>query len=428
MSTLLNEGKLITYAIDEMVEVFDQMTPLASKTQAYDPGETMQRSNNAYWKPLQQNGITERGWDMTGKFNGVLELSVQGALGEPLNTNRQLRIDDVRDETSWRRAIRADAMQVMAQIELDGLKKAATHGAFCTTHGAAYGSSLGAWDALANAEGKMFATGYNTKSGITAYINQAAYLQGGKDLINSAASYSQKIPDEAYSKGLIQRQVAGVSEVQRHNLLPFVSAQTASVTINGAQKFAPLASEQSANGSAVPFDNRYATINVTGTLTNVAVGDKFTIPGMYALNLATKEQQAHLMTFTVVGKDTGKLTISPRPIALDDTSLSTVQKAYANVSTSLDDLDVVTWLNAKAVQSSIIMVNDAMTLASSRLPTSHELYKNLSTRSFKVGPINGLIATEGDINTMNGKLRTLFWYDWQVEKPEQVGVILAGQS
>ncbi len=57
-----------------------------------------------------------------------------------------------------------------------------------------------------------------------------------------------------------------------------------------------------------------------------------------------------------------------------------------------------------------------------------DLFQNLNAQQFQVGPINGIIGFDGDLATLEGSYRIALWYEWNIEKPEQIGVILDGQT
>jgi len=430
MSSSLNEGALITYGIDEIVKVFEGVHTLTDMTQAYDPGAaSLQRSANQYWKPIQQQAVVKEGWDLTGQQDGVLELSIQGSLGDPTNTYRQLRADDVRDETAYRRAVRADAMRLLGDMEAKGLSTAATYGSFCVTDSAAFGSAdFDLWDGLSTCTTRMEDTEFNIDDGVCAFLNPDAYRAGGKNLITSNARFSQNLPDDAYKQNLLQNRVAGFDDVYSHPKLQRVTAQATSLTVNGDQSFAPQATELANNGSPVPFDNRYATIPTNEATTGINVGDKFYIANVFAVSLDEKIQLDYEQTFTVTSVGTNEITVSPRPIALDDAALSDLEKAYANINTTISNGDTIVWLNTAARRSNVVMAKDAMVLASSPIPLNHELFPNLFAEQFQVGPINGIIAFNGNIDDFTGSYRIGLWYDWNIEKPEQIGVLLDAQA
>ncbi|WP_275976613.1 P22 phage major capsid protein family protein, partial [Shigella flexneri] len=79
----LNEGQLVTYALDEIIGTVQNLTPMASKVTKYPPpAESMQRSSNTVWMPVEQEAPTQTGWDLTGNATGILELSVKCNMGD----------------------------------------------------------------------------------------------------------------------------------------------------------------------------------------------------------------------------------------------------------------------------------------------------------------------------------------------------------
>ena len=437
MSNAMSEGAVITYALDEIVDTLSTISTFTDNAQQYTPpAGSMQRSSNTYWKPIEQQVRDVSGWDVSAEWGGVEELSISGALDVPNNVPIQLRSDDFRDERSIRRRFSAGALRLAGNIEQQGLAKAASHGSFAVTNSNAIGSAnFTAWDALNEADSKMFDLEYSRDSGNCVYMNTTDYAAGGRDLNNSTANYQGSLPTDAYKKGEIQRQVAGIGSVMKHNKLPMVTAQATAVTINGDQSFVPIASQISASGSNENFDNRFASV-VVSTSVGVNIGDKFTIPGMYSVSRDGKIQSSSLQTFTVASIPDGThLQISPRPYAWDERpvadggagGLTRDQSAYANVNTALNNGDVVTWLNTTAGKANVIMTKDSMVLTSSPIPTSHDMFSGMKVEQFEAGGVSGIIGFQGDLGTLTGNCRMAIWSDWQVEKPEEVGIIMGGQ-
>lgn len=82
----LNEGQVITYMVDEIIETVENITPMAQRVGKYTPhAGDMQRSQNTVWMPLEQEAPTQQGWDLTGQATGILELSVKCNMGVPDN-------------------------------------------------------------------------------------------------------------------------------------------------------------------------------------------------------------------------------------------------------------------------------------------------------------------------------------------------------
>lgn len=433
MST--NETQVITAALDEVVKTFEEVTTLTDMAQPYEPNAgSMQRSSDTYWKPIQQNANVVEGKDISAVTpDGMLELAISGSMGDYSNIWRTIASHDMRDDSTLRRSMRAGAMALRGDMEAKGLAKAATHGAFCQTYGNAPGEAAlqtSVWTALANAETRMFDSEICTTEGVTAFLNGATYTAGGQKLVDGAANRSNSIADSAYRDGLIQRQIAGISDVYRHNkLLRLGSAGASGVTVTGTQTFAPIASEPNPNGSSGNVDHRFASLTVSST-TGVNVGDKFTLPNVKAVALGTTKQvQDYDQTFTVAAVTNGTtLQISPKPIALDDVSLSPLEKSYANIETSIPAASELNFLNTQETQSNIIMANDALVLSTQPITVNSDIFQGLDAEPFEAGPIKGMLGFESNLGSLTGKYRMAIWYDWQVERPEAIGTMLFNQS
>lgn len=434
MSTAMSQGKMITYAKEVIVEEISALYHLTDVANEYNPGSSaeMQRSNGLYWKPVEQRSVTHDGWTIADiDTQGVLELSIQGSLGEPTSTFRQLRADDVKDETSFKNAVRADAKRLKGKIEADGLGLAVTNGSYVQTHTGAIGASGqdSVWDALSKVSSNFVENEFAGDM-LCGFLKPSTYRAGGQDLI--VATNNQLPSGEAYTSGSIGKEVAGFKQVFQHAKVPTLTAATGgALAINDAAiDIVPLAS-QSVNGIEVPFDNRYATLAVdAGTIANVKAGDKFTIPNVNACSLDEKTDLGYLQTFTVTDTDVGgnTITFSPRPISVDNASLTDLQEAHSNCIEEPANDAVLTWLNIANTQTSVVMTKDSMVLASTDIPLDHELFQDLNAHTFQAGPIRGMVGFQSSLNTLVGGMRIALWYKWNIEKPQEIGVILEGQT
>lgn len=426
----LNEGQIITYMVDEIIETLENLTPMAQRVSNYQPASgDMQRSQNTVWMPVEQEAPTQQGWDLTGQATGILELSVKCNMGVPDNDFFQLRADDVRDERSLRRRINASGKKLANNVETAIAKQAADMGSLVVTSADPIGSATTGWDFISEAEALLFSRELNRSSGTSFFFNANDYRGAGQDL--TGKDFYGRIPEDAYKTGTIQRQVAGFNEVLRSPKMPTLTASTATgVTVSGAQKFAPLAWVADADGNRENVDNRVATVTVSST-TGFKRGDKISFTGVKFLSQMAKNVLTQDATFSVVGVVDGThLQITPKPIALDDTSLTKEQLAYANVNTSLADTTPVNILNTTTAQTNVFWADDSIRLVSQPIPLSHELFSGMKTQSFAIPGvgINGVVAYQGDINTFSGKCRIALWYAPTAVRPEAIGVGLASQA
>lgn len=423
----LSEGKIITYMTDEVIKTLSNMCPGAQRAEKYTPNAAeMQRSNNIYWLPVEQEVKTQSGWDLTGKAGNILELSVPCTIGEPDNDFFTLRADETRDETSLRRRINASAKKLASNVEVALMKNAVDTGSLVVTAGNIVN---GGWDFLAQAESLMFSRELNRESGLSYFMNATDYQAAGNDLVGK--DFYGRLIESAYNDGALADQIAGFNEVLRSPKLPTLAKSTATgLTANGAQKFKPEASTEDIDGNPTNIDNRVAEVTLSAT-TGLKRGDKISFTGMNFVSQMTKQDIGVEATFTVAKVVNGtKIIIMPKPIALDDSSLKDEEAAYANVTTSIADTMAVTVHNVKTAPTNVFWADDSITIVSQPIPLSHELFSGMKAESFSVPDVglNGVIAYQGDIGTLAGKCRIALWYGICNKRPESVGVGLANQS
>lgn len=426
----LKEGQLVTFAIDEIIETVENMTPMAKRVGKYTPpGESMQRSGNTVWMPVEQEAPTQSGWDLTNKATGVLELAVKCNMGVPDNDFFQLRADDLRDERAYRARIKASAKKLANNVETAIAQQAVDMGSLVVTSPQPIGTTTGSgWDFIADAEALMFARELNRSEGLSYFFNPNDYKDAGYDLTNR--NMYGEIPEAAYKSGTIQRQVAGFDEVLRSPKLPALAASTATgLTVAGAQKFKPEAGTTDADGNPENIDNRIAVVTLSAG-TGLKRGDKISFAGVKFLSQMAKNVLTNDATFTVVAVNGANVTISPKPVALDDATLLPEERAYANVNTSLANLMAVNILNVKTATANVFWADDSIRLVSQPLPVTHELFAGMKTQSFNIPGvgINGIFATQGDISTLAGKCRVALWYAACAVRPEAIGVGLSNQT
>lgn len=425
----LNEGQVITYMVDEVIDTIENLTPMAQRVDKYTPpGNDMQRSQNTVWMPLEQEAPTQSGWDLTDKATGILELSVKCNLGLPDNDFFSLRADDLRDERSLRRRIQASGKKLANNVETAIAQQAVDMGSLVVTNPGPVGTGTTGWDFVADAEELMFSRELNRSAGLSYFFNPKDYKGAGNDL--ASKDFFGRIPEEAYKSGTIQKQVAGFNDVLRSPKLPTLLASTATgLTVAGAQSFKPLAWTTDADGNRENVDNRTAVVTLSAG-TGLKRGDKISFAGVKFLAQMAKNVLTHDATFTVVAVNGANVTISPKPIAANDATLTPEQKAYANVNTTLANSMAVNILNTTTAATNVFWADDSIRLVSQPIPINHELFSGMKTQSFSIPGVglNGVVAYQGDINTLTGKCRIALWYSACAVRPEAIGVGLANQA
>ncbi|PAV94137.1 coat protein [Hafnia paralvei] len=424
----LNEGQVITYMVDEIIETVENLTPMAQRVGKYTPpAGDMQRSQNTVWMPLEQEAPTQQGWDLTDKATGILELSVKCNMGLPDNDFFTLRADDLRDERSLRRRIAASGQKLANNVESAIAKQAVEMGSLVVSSPSPLGTANSGWDFISEAESLVFSRELNRSSGLSFFFNPEDYRGAGQDL--AGKDFYGRIPEDAYKSGTIQRQVAGFNEVLRSPKMPTLTASTATgITVSGAQKFKPQAWVADADGNRENVDNRTATVTLSSG-TGFKRGDKISFTGVKFLSQMAKNVLTQDATFSIVAVNGAQVTITPKPVALDDADLLPEERAYANVNTSLANNMAVKVINTTTAQSNVFWADDSIRLVSQPIPINHELFSGMKTQSFSIPNVglNGVVAYQGDINTLSGKCRIALWYSPTAVRPEAIGVGLANQ-
>lgn len=425
----LNEGQIITYMVDEVVNTIENNCPMAQRVGKYTPpAGDMQRSQNTVWMPVEQEAPTQQGWDLTNKATGILELSVKCNMGVPDNDFFGLRADDVRDETSLRRRIRASGLKLANNVETSIAKQAAETASLVIADAGDLSNGADSWGFVSLAESLIFSRELNRNEGLSYFFNPDDYLKAGYNLVGK--DLYGRIQEEAYKSGTIQKQVAGFEDVLRSPKLPTLKAATATgVTVDGAQKFKPEAWKEDVDGNRENVDNRTAVVKVSDG-SAFKRGDKISFAGVKFISQMAKDLLTQDATFAVVGVDGNNITIMPKPIALDDVDLKPEERAYANVNTSLVAGAAISVINVKTTKTNIFWADDSITLLSQPIPLNHALFSGMKTESFSIPSVglNGVVAYQGDISTLEGKCRIAVWYSACTKRPEAVGVGLTGQK
>jgi N-methylhydantoinase A/oxoprolinase/acetone carboxylase beta subunit len=204
-----------------------------------------------------------------------------------------------------------------------------------------------------------------------------------------------------------------------------VAAGGGSITIatNGAQvRYVP--DNVDANGNNV--DNRYQTVTVSST-TNVVAGDCFTIAGIEAVHMITKESTGQLKTFRVISVDSGTtMTISP-PMIGANSSPTAAETAYKNINVaSTSGTAAINWLNDNAAGANPFWFKDSIEL----LPGRYAVPDGQGVDIMRGTTDQGLEVVMGkkfDNSTFTSLYTLDVLYGVVNTNPQMNGVILFGQ-
>jgi len=259
-------------------------------------------------------------------------------------------------------------------------------------------------------------------------LNDRDNLTFGEDL--AARQTVQGRPAETWRTGQIGKNIAEF-DVYTGSFLPnLTGGADPAVTVTGNQAFVPSGGTVNATtGVVTNVDYREASLVVNNSAL-VTVGDKFTLENtgvaVQSVGLADKNATGQAMTFTVIELTDGThIKIYPKPIAVGQAAITTIQEAYANINTQILNAATLTRLNIDASnKTNIFWERNAVEVIGGTIPA--ELFKQYDGMKVITDTMkNGLqlyMVYDGDIATMNFRFRIFTWYGITICNPSNCGV------
>jgi hypothetical protein len=200
----------------------------------------------------------------------------------------------------------------------------------------------------------------------------------------------------------------------------------ATIATNGAQaNFVPKATDTSVAG-VLNVDNRFQTVAVnTGSLFNV--GDAFTIEGIEAVHLITKQPTGQPKTFRVVAIAGNNVTITP-PIISADNAPTEAELQYKNCERAGSGLAAaqVTFLNTVTADLNCFWHKSAIEILPGRLAIPENAGVAVMRATTDQG-IEVVMQKQFDLPTSTTRFRLDVLFGTAVLNTEMVGVLLFGQ-
>jgi hypothetical protein len=422
----LSTGKIAEVVFENALETFESQQDLLSMVDFWVPDAgDLQNASNFVWRPVQQHAPIIAGWDMTGLETGIIEETYPAVLGTPSNDFVSVRADDMRDEIFWKRRGEESGKRQASNLNSALASAMAVQGSLYYRT-----STVSGFPFVAEAQAIMNER-QGAKSQRYMMINDRDTLKYASDL--AGRQTLQGRPAETWNTGQIGKNVAEF-DVYTGSFLPTIAGGAAvSTTVTGNQSFIPEGGTVNATtGVVTNVDYRTATIPVAASA-SYNVGDKVTFVNgatpVYAIGLDDKTITSQAMTFTIVAKPSGtSITVFPKPIALVDAATTTLQKAYANVNTTILNGATVVRVNSDALaRTNLFWARDAVEVIGGTIPA--QLFKELGGKKVINATMkNGqsmYMLYDGDITTMNFKFRLFTWYGITIRNPQQVGVAVA---
>jgi len=417
----LTTAKAVTVMFDQVSEAYEEQDQMAKVVNHFAmTGAKAQNSNNVEWRQVQQHAPVTSGWEFTDSdFGDVLELSYPSTLGTPDNDLFKLRADDFRDKQFMDRRAKAAAQRLSS---FQATKIATLVG---QTGSLFYRGTTAGYDFIKTADTLLKERQAFTGEGQSFFVNDRDAQRISSDLANRETL--KGLPEDAYIRGLMAKNTAGFDIYESSYLPTLAGGALAGVTVTTTVSQAPLASQTSV-GFVLPVDYRISdSITLTGTITNLVVGDRISFSGVNACGRQTKNDTGQLMTFTVVEKTGATIKVYPRPVAANDAGLTAVQKSYANIIGQIASGATVSKLNSDAsARTNIFWANDSIEIVDGDAPL--ELLSELDGMDVMTSTLSSgtklYMAYQGKIEDLTLRCRLFTWNNVVNIDPSRNGVAI----
>jgi hypothetical protein len=419
----LTTGKIALVMFEGFLETFESQQLLLPLVRHWIPNAAdLQNAGNQIWRQVDQHAPIIEGWDLTGLETGIIQQTYPAVLGTPSNDFVSQRADDLRDEQFWKERAETSARRQASNLNSKIATAIAQQGSLFYRSSDASG-----FDFISEAQALM-----NERQLVK---NQRHYLLNDRDVKRFGENLAgrQTLQGRAADTWLTGQIGANVAEFDLHvgSFLPnLAGGASPATTVTGNQSFAPSAGTVNTTTNVVTnVDYRTATIAVAAS-GSYNVGDKvyFTNGGtpVYALGLDDKTVTTSPMTFSIISKPNAtSIEVFPRPIAVDDPALSTLEAAYANINTRILNGAVVVRMNTDtSVRTNLFWDKDAIEVMGGEIPTN--MFKELAGKKVIMEKMkNGqtiYMVYDGSILDMTFRYRLFTWFGITVRKPHACGV------
>lgn len=425
MAQTSTTAKTVEVVFENAIETYQHQTKMADMVEVYTPEQgALQNAGNNIWRPAQQHAPIITGWDVSNQYTGIIEEAYRATLTDPRNDAWEIRADDLRDMSFWERRGKQSGMRQATELNKRLAQLVATEGTLFVE--APSGTNNG-FDFISNAQ-VVLDERQSPEDMRYMLLNPRNNRTFASEL--SGRETLRDRPEMSYAMGQIGSNVAGF-DVYSGNFLPQITGGASpDTTTTAAVSLAPVAGTTTTSG-ATNVDYRYGTIPVAAS-TNYNVGDKVRFDNsgtgaVQSLGKADKTPTGQPMTFTIVSKpNSTSVVVSPRPIAVNDSALTALQQAYANIDTQIASGATMVRLNTAATATTnIFWQKDSIEVLGGDAPI--DLLNSFGGQrviSSSIGMGQKMyMAYDGNIDDMSFKCRLFVWYGLTNTDPSQNGVL-----
>lgn len=408
---------------EETVAGFDDMLTTGKLARKFRPAsdQNMQRMGDQMWLNVPNIAASYDGFDQTANFGDLVEEAVPISVGFHKSVNGRMTAKDLRDPLQLANYGKAAKQKLASDINIALFNTVALQGSqFIKRTTAPTG-----FDDVAAADAQL------TEQGVpppdrAMLLSPRSYNGMASNLAKPQTS-GLKQTMTAFEKAYLG-DVAGFETYKNDQTFRLGAATGGATTVNGANQYwVPKATSTAATGETANVDNRYSPLAVTAaTYANIKPGDAFTIAGVNAVHMITKQDTGQLQTFRVIGKPAaGVILIAPALISGGGATKAELE--YKNVTATPANGAAITWLNTTTADLNPFFVRDSLLL----IPGSFSVDPEDGWRVMRATTELGIAITyveRGDINDLSIKYRWDIDFGTALLNPQMAGAIAFNQA
>ena len=410
-------AKKIDVFFDDVVAGFDA-TNISSKnvSQYKAPAEALALNGQTFHRPMPMMNEIVDGRDITGQYKDLVELTVPATLTESHIRNVPVKLTgvDLNNPYAFDNIVKTSNILLSNKLDTLVANRVAERGTLAVINTGA----IDTYDDAAEADALMLEQQATRGERIMLLNPRMAKNIAG----NLAARQTMNAaPMNAYQRSTLQP-IAGFDTFRVDYGKSITGSAGTGYLVSGAQSHTPV----SADVNGIPADNRTQTLAVK-TGTGAAVGDVFTIAGVYAVGYINKQSTGQLKTFRILAINGGNWTISPAIVPANGTAAA--QKAYANVTTGAAADAAITILNKKTTAASVFYEKSAIEIVHADFNT--EPFEASGKRVRKATTDSGIqivMLSDSNVDTLAANYRLFVWANVEVLNPELAGIMLENQT
>lgn len=409
-----------TVLFEDVLEGFESDNLSAKHSSVFNPADLVsERSGDTIWRPQPYITQTKDGWDMSGEFDDLTQLSVPATANIVKNVPFQMNARELRDPQQRDKINMAAKQQLSAAVNRSIANLVSNTGSLVVTSA----NAASGYSDIADAEARLGSEEVGLDSERCYMANMSDYKLLAADLAERQTMSGK--PTAAYERSYVGP-MAGF-ETYRTSFQPTLAGSSGSSTMTGAQSYVPLATQTNAiNGGESNVDNRYQTITV-GDSSSFAAGDAVEIAGVNACSMINKEDLGETRKFRVISVDSGTtMTISP-PI-INAAGATVAEQAYGNCTAAAAGGAAITAVNTTSARTNTFWTKDSIEIFGANVAMPETDFAGLATLTGQTDSgIQMILAKSGNIDDLTAKYRWTIYYGATNLQPTMNGIQLFGQ-